>query len=113
MKNALTQLLASAAIAATGASLAAPAHAEQINKASDAFTLRFEYDKSELATEAGQQKLLARMENKVLRQCTPAGQRAPLPNPEVKKCVDNTMRATLGKFNSDSLASLYTSRTAG
>lgn len=109
MKTALTSLAIAAAcvVGASGTAAAGPASSDRD------FTLNFRYAKAELATPEGQKALLSRLETRVRQSCTPAGTRYPVTSRNIGVCVDKTIKKAIGKFNSEALASLYTSRTAG
>jgi len=109
MKTALTSfaVIAACVLGAEGA-----AAADVASTRSD-FKMNFHYSNAELATPEGQQALLSRLESKIRRECVPASKRTALDSPESRACMDKAMRTAIGKFNSESLASLYTSRTAG
>jgi len=109
MKTALTSLalFACCAVGVAGAASAEPA------KSGADFAINFPYEKSELATEAGQRAMLARMEKRVRAKCVPVTRQLAQETPETRKCIDTAMRTALREINSEGLASLYTSRTAG
>jgi UrcA family protein len=109
MKTALVSL---ALITFCAAGAIGAASAEPANSGAD-FAIKFSYDKSELATEAGQRAMLARMEKRVRTECVPITRETARETPEARKCVDAAMRKAIQEINSGGLASLYTSRTAG
>lgn len=109
------KLVISAALAASGLALSAtasPAAAEPQASSTD-FKVRFSYDKSDLDTREGAQKLIRQMERRVRSECG-ANERPLTQNRrEIEACVQTTMRTTVAKIGSPTLTATYDSQTAG
>ena len=110
-----TSLIACAAIAgAVAAGFATgPAFAEETSFRTEAFKFPFSYSKSELASAPSAAKLLIRLQQDVRAHC--GGKRRMTLNERehVTACINGTMRESIGKFGSATLAQAYETRAGG
>lgn len=110
-----THLIASAAIiAALAAGFATgPAFAQDASFKTDSFKFPFTYRTAELASEDSAEKLLLRLQKEVRRHCT-GNQKMTLDERAlVTACTNQTMRESIGKFGSSTLAQAYETRSGG
>jgi UrcA family protein len=110
-----TYLIASAAIAgalalgfATG-----PAFAEDASIKTDTFKFRFSYKPAELASAESAEKLLLRLQKQVRNHCGDTRKMTLDERSLVTKCTNTTMRESIGKFGSSTLAQAYETRSGG
>jgi UrcA family protein len=114
-QSSATYLIASAAIAgALAAGFATgPAFAQSASFETYSFKFPFTYRTSELASTESAEKLLLRLQREVRDHC---GGTRKMPLEEralVTKCTNQTMRESIGKFGSATLAQAYETRTGG
>jgi UrcA family protein len=109
-----TNLIACAAIVgavATGFATG-PAFA-QTAADNDAFQFKFSYKASELQSEPAAQKLLARLEGAVRDHCNNKVRMTMDEHARTLDCVSDTMRQTISKFASGTVAQAYDLRAGG
>jgi len=110
-----TSLIACAAIAgAVAAGFATgPAFAEEASFRTETFKFPFTYSTSELASAQRAEKLLVRLQQDVRAHC--GGNRKMTLNERehVTACINETMRESIGKFGSATLAQAYETRAGG
>lgn len=105
-----TYLIASLAIVgalATGFATG-PAFAQQASFKTDQFKFAFSYQTAELASADSSEKLLRRLERQVSLHCSGGARKMTLDErSRVNECTNATMRESIGKFGSATLAQAY------
>ena len=111
--NTSTNLIACAVIAGafTIGFVSAPALAQPDRDAP--FEFQFTYSPNELTSASDAQSLLARLEQDVRRHCGGNGKMSIDERRFVNSCIDTTMKDTIAKFGSSTLAQAYQSRADG
>jgi len=105
-----TYLIASIVIAgALAAGFATgPAFAQQASFKTDQFKFAFAYQPAELASADTAEKLLQRLQREVSVHCIGGARKMTLDErSRVAKCTNETMRESIGKFGSATLAQAY------
>ncbi len=103
----VTIIGAAAAGFATG-----PAFA-QTNAHNDAFQFKFSYKVSELKSAPSAEKLLARLEGEVRDHCNNKRRMTMDEHARTRDCVSDTMRQTISKFASGTVAQAYDLHAGG
>ena len=111
-----TYLIASLAIMgalATGFATG-PAFAQEASFKTDQFKVPFSYNTNELASEGAADKLLRRLQREVRVHCSGGARKMTLDErSRVDECTNATMRESIGKFGSATLAQAYDTRSGG
>lgn len=114
-QSSATYLIASATI--VGALVAGfatgPAFAQKASIDTDTFQFRFIYQPSELDSAASAEKLLLRLKREVRDHCGGMQKMSLDQRSLVTECTNQTMRESIGKFGSATLAQAYETRTGG
>lgn len=111
-----TYLIASIAIAgALAAGFATgPAFAQSASFKTDQFKFAFTYRTSELESAESAEKLLHRLQREVRVHCSGGPRKMTLDERSlVNKCTNTTMRESIGKFGSATLAQAYGALSGG
>ncbi|MBI1358922.1 MAG: UrcA family protein [Alphaproteobacteria bacterium] len=98
---------------AIGSSLLSPPAIAQTPDKDAGFAFPFRYSSNELATPEGARHVVARLEHRVRTYCGDYGRMPADARAKVAACVDATMKASVAKFGSETLAQAYESRTSG
>ena len=107
-----TYLIASLAI--MGALATGPAFAQEASFKTDQFKFPFSYNTNELASEGAADKLLRRLQREVRVHCSGGARKMTLDErSRVDECTNATMRESIGKFGSATLAQAYDTRSGG
>ena len=77
------------------------------------FEFKFRYDAAEMATLAGAQSLLIRLESAVSKYCGEDKMMSVKDRADTAKCVNRTMRDSIAKFGNPTLAQAFQSRADG
>lgn len=111
-----TYLIASLTIAgalATGLATG-PAFAQQASFKSDQFKFAFAYQAAELSSEDSADNLLQRLQREVRAYCSGGARKMTLDErSNVEDCTNATMRESIRKFGSATLAQAYGERSGG
>ena len=111
-----TYLIASLTIAgalATGFATG-PAFAQQASIKTDQFKFAFKYQPAELASEDSADKLLQRLQREVRTYCSDGARKMTRDERSlVDACTNATIRKSIGKFGSATLAQAYGERSHG
>lgn len=114
-QSSATYLIASMTIAgalavgfATG-----PAFAQKASFDTDTFKFRFAYQTSELDSAGSAEKLLLRLQREVRDHCGGTEKMSLDARSLVTECTNQTMRESIAKFGSATLAQAYETRTGG
>lgn len=112
-KTTSTHLIACAVIAGafTVGFVSGPAFAE--NDRNAAFEFHFTYSPNELATVPQAEALLVRLEQDVRRHCGGNRKMSIEERRFVQTCIDSTMKDSIAKFGSPTVAQAFQSRAAG
>lgn len=108
----LTSPLVICSAFALAASFASAAHADQLPATKD-FSFKFDFQQTDLNSQAGAQKVLTRLEREVRRQCGAYERHSISEQPRIDACIGQTMSKTVNRFGSSTMTSLYQSRAAG
>jgi UrcA family protein len=110
-----TYLIASAAIAGALALgfASGPAFAQEASFKTDSFKFPFSYRVAELNSQDSADKLLGRLKKEVRRHCVGTRKMTMDERKLADTCTNQTMRESIGKFGSATLAQAYESRSGG
>lgn len=114
-QSSATYLIASAAIVgafATGFATG-PAFAQEATFDTDTFKFRFAYQTSELDSAGNAEKLLFRLEREVRAYCGGTQKMSLDARSLITECTNQTMRESITKFGSATLAQAYETHTGG
>lgn len=108
-----TNLIACAIVAGafTVGFLSGPALAQEHE--TTPFDFDFTFKASELSNAPQAEKMLVRLESAVKRECGANGKMSYAERKLVETCINTTMRASIAKFNSATVAQAYQSRADG
>lgn len=99
--------------AAIGSSLLTPPAVAQTSDKDAGFSFPFRYSIDELSNPEAARQMVSRLEHTVRRYCGDYGRMSIDAKAQVTACVDATMKKSVTKFGSETIAQAYQSRTSG
>lgn len=110
-----TSLIACAAIVGAFAAgfATGPAFAQEASFSTETFKFQFTYQPSELTAAPSAEKLLVRLQQDVRSYCGGNRKMTLDERSHVNECISKTMRESISKFDSATLAQAYETRAGG